>query len=214
MPLKLNSQRVPGKNFKDLLGRPLYRWSLDTVRQLRDEGVFDEVAVYGGPGIMEHLPPDVAFYTERDVVVAQDGNALFRKMIQRLPNDVAWCCIFNATSPFTRKTSFEKAMRAVVSGEYDSAASMQVIYGRLWDTYRSATNHDPRTCPRTQTQDPIYLESDAFWILQPSLMLEHGRRIGFRPWFQEVTDVELVDIDTAADWRLAERIGATLCQKP
>lgn len=213
-PLKLQSQRVPGKNFRELGGMPLYQWSLRPIRELRDAGVFDQIGVYGEAAIGDRLSADVVLYPEKVVVAAQDGNVLFRDMMLALPPDVEWCCIFNATSPFTRRESFEEAMQAVTSGKYDSAASVHAVRGRLWDTARLAMNHDPWTCPRTQTQEPVYLESDAFWILKPSLLLEHSRRIGFRPWFQEVAGIELIDIDTEADWELAEYIGAGICQRP
>jgi len=91
---------------------------------------------------------------------------------------------------------------------------MRAIQGRLWDEKKQAINHDPTTCPRTQTQEVLFLESEAFWILQPSQILERSRRVGIRPWFQQLNDVELVDIDTQDDWWLAEHIGASLCQKP
>jgi len=213
-PLKLDSQRLSGKNFKSLCGIPLYRWSLQTMCRLRDEGVFDEVAVYGEPAIQEYLPSDVVLYPEKCVPVGQDGNVLFRKMMMCLPVKIEWCCIWNVTSPYLRGSSVKEAMDAVLSGQYDSAVSMHAIQGRLWNEKNQAINHDPTTCPRTQTQEVLFLESEAFWILQPSQILKRSRRVGVRPWFQQLDDVELVDIDTADDWQFAERVGQLICQKP
>ena len=34
LPMKANSSRVPGKNFRDLCGKPLYRWILDTLLEI------------------------------------------------------------------------------------------------------------------------------------------------------------------------------------
>ena len=31
LPLKAHSERIPGKNFKPLAGKPLFRWILDTL---------------------------------------------------------------------------------------------------------------------------------------------------------------------------------------
>ena len=31
LPMKLNSSRVPGKNFKEFCGKPLFRWTLDSL---------------------------------------------------------------------------------------------------------------------------------------------------------------------------------------
>ncbi len=217
-PLKLNSQRLPGKNFKSLRGIPLYQWSLRTMHLLQDEGVFDEVAIYGEPAILEQLPTqlrtDVVLYPEKHVPAGQDGNALFRKMMLCLPEEIEWCCIWNVTAPYLRGESVREAMAAVLSGQYDSAVSMYAIQGRLWNEKNQAINHDPATCPRTQTQEVLFLESEAFWILRPSQIIEQSRRVGVRPWFQQLNGAELVDIDTTDDWQFAEHIGPTICQRP
>ena len=42
LPMKANSERVIGKNFKDLGGKPLFRWMLDKLLQI-DE--IDEVVI-------------------------------------------------------------------------------------------------------------------------------------------------------------------------
>ena len=34
LPMKANSTRVPGKNFRDLCGKPLFRWILDTLLEV------------------------------------------------------------------------------------------------------------------------------------------------------------------------------------
>ena len=31
LPMKANSERVKGKNFRDFNGKPLFRWTLDTL---------------------------------------------------------------------------------------------------------------------------------------------------------------------------------------
>lgn len=36
MPLKANSERVPGKNFRLFCGKPLFRWMLDTLLATED----------------------------------------------------------------------------------------------------------------------------------------------------------------------------------
>ena len=34
MPMKANSERVRGKNFRDFGGKPLFRWMLDTLKSV------------------------------------------------------------------------------------------------------------------------------------------------------------------------------------
>ena len=36
LPMKANSERVKGKNFRDFNGKPLFRWILDTLLRVDD----------------------------------------------------------------------------------------------------------------------------------------------------------------------------------
>ena len=45
-----------------------------------------------------------------------------------------------------------------------------------------------------------------FISLKRTHFLEHGRRIGFNPYFQELDDIEAIDIDTKEDYEFAMKI--------
>jgi len=199
-PIKLNSQRLPRKNIKSLSGAPLLRWAIDTW------ALFAPVYVYGDRATKSHLPSGCYWIEEGDCPAGQDGNDLFAKMVRRLPH-TDWVAIFNVTAPFIEPATIRAAIDAVKSGQFDSAVSAIAIQGRLWGP--NYINHDPATCPRTQTQDPIYLESEAFWIIKPRLILDENRRVGHKPYFATVHGAETVDIDTPADWEWAKRVGVT-----
>ena len=42
LPMKANSERVKGKNFRDFCGKPLFRWILDTLLSIEE---IDEVVI-------------------------------------------------------------------------------------------------------------------------------------------------------------------------
>ena len=45
LPMKANSERVKGKNFRNFCGKPLFRWILDALESVEeiDEVVFEKV---------------------------------------------------------------------------------------------------------------------------------------------------------------------------
>jgi len=206
-PVKKNSQRLPGKNFQPLLGRPLLHHAIDTWKR------FGSVYVYGNREIEKLIPNGCTFVEERHTPAGQDGNQLFVKMLEslqticELPEHVA---IFNVTSPFIRHATIVKAIAAVESGSYDSAVSAIEIQGRIHSD--AFLNHDPCTCPRTQEQEPLYLESEAFWIVRPELVLRENRRVGHRPFWAVVRGAETVDIDTQQDMDWARQVGEAKCR--
>ena len=42
VPMKANSERVKGKNFRDFCGKPLFRWILDTLLEVQE---IDEIVI-------------------------------------------------------------------------------------------------------------------------------------------------------------------------
>ena len=55
--------------------------------------------------------------------------------------------------------------------------------------------------------EPIYVETSAFFIFEKEIFTKHRRRIGFRPYIQEVSDLEAVDIDEPKDYEMAVKLA-------
>lgn len=202
VPLKRHSLRVKDKNFRMLGGIPLYMRALANAGVLMESGYADRAAIFGAENVKEFIPPGVPWYRESEACVRNDSNDLNVEIAAACDTDLVM--VLNATSPFTKVATLQRAIAAVRSGEYDSACSAEALRGRLWWHYGQSINHDPRTCPRTQTQDPIFMESDAFWLAERDVFLTAHRRVGFRPYFVEVAGVEALDVDTEDDWALCE----------
>ncbi len=68
-------------------------------------------------------------------------------------------------------------------------------------------NYNLMEVPRTQDIEPVFIETSAFFIFKKELWTQFGRRIGFRPYIQEVGLIEAVDIDTMEDLQFAQMIA-------
>ena len=114
----------------------------------------------------------------------------------------------HATSPFIRAETVADALRKVFSGEYDSAFSAEKIQTFAWYEGRPL-NYSPENIPRTQTIEPVYIETSAFFIFSRELWCGRGRRIGDRPYMAVVDRIEGLDIDYPEDFAMAEIIAAS-----
>lgn len=114
----------------------------------------------------------------------------------------------HATSPFIRAETVADALRKVVSGEYDSAFSAEKIQTFAWYEGRPL-NYSPENIPRTQTIEPVYIETSAFFIFPRALWTGRHRRIGDRPYMAVVDRIEGLDIDYPEDFTMAEIIAAS-----
>ena len=63
-------------------------------------------------------------------------------------------------------------------------------------------------------QNTIYYETSAFFIFKKEVFTQMGkRRIGNKPFFQEVDDIEAIDIDYPEDFKFAQTIANSLNSK-
>lgn len=203
VPIRLNSKRVVGKNLIPLGGKPLMRHILDTL--VGAKGI-DEVYVYcSQESIVEHLPQGVKFLKRPENLDRDEtlGEEIYDAFTQAVDADIY--ILAHTTSPFISRTTVENAVSQVVSGVFDSAFSCKKIQTFTWYKNRPL-NYDLKSIPRTQTIEPVYEETSAFYIFRREIWREHHQRIGFKPYFAEVDDIEGIDIDWPKDFEFAEKV--------
>lgn len=204
IPIKLNSQRLPQKNILPIAGRPLCWHICNSL--LKAKGI-DEVYVYCSDEEVKKYIPDGILYKKREKWLDEDnvkGFDIYREFIREVDADVY--ILAHTTSPFIKVSSIENALEHVLSGENDSAFSAERVQTFAW--YKNKPiNYNLNDVPRTQDMEPIWVETSAFYIFKKEIFIEHNRRIGFRPYIQEVTGSESIDIDEKKDYELACKLA-------
>lgn len=107
--------------------------------------------------------------------------------------------------PFVLSRTVENALDKVLDGSHDSAFSAQRIQTFAW--FKGApVNYDLNDVPRTQDMEPIFVETSGFFIFKKEIFTEHHRRIGFKPYIQEIDGTEAIDIDEKKDYEFALKL--------
>lgn len=203
VPIRLNSKRVVGKNLKLLGGKPLLRYILDTLVSVNK---IDEVYVYcSNEDIIPYLPEGAKFlkrpeFLDRDETL---GKEIYKEFVNTIDADVY--ILAHTTSPFMKKETVENALDQIINGGHDSAFSCEKVQTFTWYNGKPL-NYELKEIPRTQTIEPVYVETSAFFMFKREVWTEHGQRIGFNPYFALVDKIEGVDIDWPEDFAFAEKI--------
>ena len=207
IPIKLNNQRLPGKNLKLLNGIPLCKYLFDTVKDIPD---IDRKYVYcSSEEIIPYLPDGIEFLKRDKYLDGYQVKGL--EIIDRFVNDVDAdiYVLTHVTQPFTKAESIAAGLKKVISGEYDSAFSAVKIQDYLW--YRGKPfNYDMKNIVRTQDLEPVYMETGAFFIFRKEVFTKLHQRIGIKPYMCEIDNIEAIDIDTAEDFEFAEAVAEYL----
>jgi CMP-N-acetylneuraminic acid synthetase len=209
LPMKANSERVRGKNFRDFCGKPLFRWMLDTLLAVPD---IDAVVINTDA---RHILADNGL-VESDRVIIRDRKPEicgdFVSMNLVLADDVANVdaqayLMTHTTNPLMSTDTVVKALsayrEAVSAGRADSLFTVDKVQTRFYRADASAVNHDPDNLIRTQDLEPWFEENSNLYIFSRDSFAKTQARIGRQPMMFEGPYFESIDIDTPQDWDFA-----------
>lgn len=210
VPMRHNSERVPGKNYRPLAGIPLYHHvvrMLDVVPEV-DLTVIDTDSDFIIDDCAKHFPKvQVLLRPEhlRDGEIAM--NDVLLNTLDQVDADVVLQT--HSTNPFLKAETVSGALKLFTKPgyEFDSVFSVTRLQARLWDAETRPVNHDPSVLLRTQDLAPLFIENSCFFIFTPESLRQCGNRIGTRPHMVEMAPLEAVDIDTEDDFALATAIA-------
>lgn len=219
LPMKANSQRVKGKNFRSLHGKPLFRWILDSLLAVPE---IDEVVINTDA---RHILAENGL-TDSDRVRIRDrkpelcGDTVSMNLI--LADDIAAMqadtyLMTHTTNPMltpsTIKAGLDTYHAGVAAGTADSLFTVNKIQTRFYRADGSPVNHDPDNLIQTQDLEAWYEENSNLFIFSGPSFAGTNARIGKKPILHEMNKMEAVDIDTPEDWALAEAIASLQMSK-
>jgi HAD superfamily hydrolase (TIGR01549 family) len=200
VPLKLNSRRLPNKNFLRLGNRPLAYHIFNTLSEVKK---IQRIHCYTSQQQVLALLPDCVELLMRPRSLDGDhvkANELFRYAVENIDAEIIVLC--HATGPFVLERSITEGIDAVLSGEYDCAFSAKRQQTYCW--YKDQPlNYNPDNMSQTQDLTPVFTETSGFYVFKKADYLNNGTRIGKNPFMVEVDFKEAVDIDDPADFALA-----------
>jgi CMP-N-acetylneuraminic acid synthetase len=210
VPMRHSSERVPGKNYRLLGGRPLYH---HVVAMLLRVPEIDQVVIdTDSPLIIDDAAahfPDVQVLLRPEHLRAGEipMNDVLLNTVAQL--DADQFLQTHSTNPFLRADSVSAALRALwASDDRDSLFTVTRIQARLWGPGAEPLNHDPSVLLRTQDLTPVFLENSCAYVFTRELLERRGNRIGERPLMFEIDPFEAIDIDEERDFALAEQLVA------
>ena len=198
VPMRHSSERVPGKNFRPLAGKPLYQHILDTL--LACPEINQVVVDTDSPVIMEGLQ---AGYPRVKVIERPEhlraGTIAMNEVLLHdtslVPADLYLQT--HSTNPLLRAQTVSAAIQTLLANHpaYDSLFSVTRRQIRLWDELARPVNHNPAILLRTQDLPPVFEENSCLYLFTRQTLVQRRNRLGERPYMFEISPQEAWDID-------------------
>ena len=210
LPMKAHSSRVPHKNFRDIAGKPLYRWMLD---KLLEADFIDEVVI--NTDAQELLDNSALAHPRlrlrsRPEAIRGDEVSMNRIIENDLANTEAdHFLMTHTTNPAISLATLAQAFdcyRGGLEKGQDSLFGVNRHQTRFYSQSCKPINHDPANLIPTQDLEPWFEENSCFYFFSRQSFEATGARIGAAPLMHETPKLESCDIDEWDDWHLAELI--------
>lgn len=207
VPMRHHSQRVPGKNYRPLAGKPLFHHILETLLAVPEiETVMvdtDSEPVMDG---VRRFFPTVRLIRRPEHLRANDipMNDILLHDTAQVQAD--FYLQTHSTNPLLKSETISRGIQTFFSSypAYDSLFSVTRLQTRLYDKDGRAINHNPLELIQTQDLPPVYEENSCIYIFTRENLVRKHHRIGDRPLMFEIDADEAWDIDEELDFAICD----------
>ena len=207
------SKRIPKKNIKEFCGKPIIAYSIEAAL---NSDVFDEVMVstdseeiaeiakkYGAKvPFLRSDDNSNDFATTSDVIVE-----VLEKYAEAGQNVTKACCIY-PTAPFVTAEKLKSGMH-MLDGNTDTvipvvAFSYPPQRGMIIEDSLRALREPQYARTRSQDLEPMYHDCGQFYCFDVNSFMKTRNLLAGRIRPLVCSEMEVQDIDTMTDWKLAE----------
>ena len=209
LPLKENSERIKGKNFKNFAGQPLFHWILDSLKNI---SIIDKIIINtdAKETLLKHQ------FLESERLVLRDRprhlrgdevsmNLIIEDDVNAVDSDLY--LMTHTTNPLLNSKTISSAIDTFVNQrDYDSLFTANKVQTRFYNEDAQPINHDPNNLIKTQDLPTWYEENSCLYIFSKNSFAKTKARIGSNPMMYPISKAESIDIDDIEDWDIAEAI--------
>jgi N-acylneuraminate cytidylyltransferase len=210
IPARGGSKRIPQKNIRDFLGKPIIAYSIDCA--LKSE-LFSEVMVSTDneriASIAKTYGAKIPFYrsekNSNDFATLNDVISEVIEQYKEMGKQFDYGCCILPTAPFITVAKLKEAFLMLVNHGFDSVRPIvkfdypiQRAFKLLPD-YRVQMFYPEYAQHRSQDLEAAYHDAGQFYWFKTDKMLKGTNKGGM-----VVNEIEVQDIDTIDDWKIAE----------
>lgn len=207
VPMRHHSQRVPGKNYRPLAGKPLFQHILETLQAVPEIDTVmvdtDSEPVMDG---VRRLFPNVKLIQRPEHLRADDVPMNDILLYDTAQVQADFYLQTHSTNPLLKAETISRGIKSFLNDypKYDSLFSVTRLQTRLYWQDGRAINHNPLELLQTQDLPPVYEENSCVYLFTRENLERKKHRIGNKPFMFEIDADEAWDIDEELDFEIAD----------
>lgn len=214
IPARGGSKRIPRKNIKDFLGKPIIAYSIETALKSK---IFDEIMVstddreiakiakkYGAKVPFLRSKKNSDDFSTTDEVIEEVLNEYEKRMIHF---DI-FCCIY-PTAPLIQMITFKKCFDLLLKNKFDSVFPVIQYSSPIQRALKMSGSKVELYYPknlgkRTQDFQHSYYDSGQFYWMWTNKFIKTKTTFPKNTGAIVISDLIAHDIDNLDDWKMAE----------
>lgn len=218
------SKRIPRKNIKDFMGKPIISYSILAALESR---VFDEVMVSTDDREIADIAikygASVPFFRSKensdDISNTNDVLKEVLTIYKNSGKDFTYACCIYPTAPFVTADKLKAALKILKESGADSVIpvtefSFPILRSVKMDENSKVTFNWPENAfRRSQDLPPAYHDCGQYYFINVERFLANTRLFSDNTIGIVTSPLEVQDIDNEDDWKLAELKYAFLQKK-
>lgn len=211
IPARGGSKGLPGKNIRNLAGKPLIAHSILTAKSAQlvnhvyvttdDPKIADISRNYGASVI--NRPLELA----TDEATSEVALLHALSILEMNDSSIDLVVFLQCTSPLRTSNDIDHAIKQLQNENSDSLLSVSPSHRFLWQRINGlaqSINYNYHERKRRQDMNPQYLENGSIYIFKPWILKEHSNRLGGKISLFVMSEIAAHEIDTLLDFEIAE----------
>lgn len=206
------SKRIPRKNIKDFLGKPIIAYSIETALKTN---LFNEVMVSTDDNeiaeIAKKYGAEVPFMrsakTSDDCATTNDVLEEVIAEYKKTDREFDYICCIYPTAPLIQADSILKTFTLLQESDANMVIPIVRFSYPVQRAFKRSQNNEisfvypEYTRTRSQDLEPMFHDSGSFYWYKKSFFTSQSaaKCLGF-----ELSELEVQDIDNLVDWKIAE----------
>jgi len=213
IPARSSSKRFPNKNIRMLAGKPLIAWSIEAAQKAKrltdylltsDALLITDIAKNYGAPVPFIRPPELATDTVRNIEVVTHA-LKFMETEKQIVYDII--VLLQPTSPIRNPAHIDQAVDMLWKSDLDSVASVKGPFKKrdpILKAIRNGVLEDYCPVADPANTEPFYMYNAALYAVKRDYFITHNKLISQRQLPLIMDPIYSVDVDTEADFLMAE----------